>query len=212
MKALDLIASNFHRRDDKPNKRLAQQIVQAYAADWVKELVDNLHHPDKNIQSDCIKTLYEIGELGAADLIAPYVGEFVGLLSSKNNRMVWGAMSALDTIAPVNPSEVFGSLSQIVVAIDSGSVITKDHGVGVLATLSGIEEYKEIALPLLFEQLRTCVAKQLPQYAEKAAAVVAEESINMLISIIHERFEEVETDTRKKRLTKILKQLEKMAK
>ena len=209
MKALDLIASSLHRRDDEPNKRLAQQIAQTHAVDWVKELVANLHNPDKNLQSDCIKVLYEIGELGSADLIAPYTKEFINLLSSKNNRMVWGAMSALDTIAPVNPAEVFSFLSQIVSALDKGSVITKDHGVGILATLSGIDEYAEVATPLLYEQLRVCVAKQLPQYAEKAAKVVTEENRELLISIIYERFEEVETDTRKKRLTKLLKHISK---
>lgn len=209
MRALNHISSAFHRRDDEPNKRLAQQVAQTYAVGWVKELVANLHNPDKNIQSDCIKVLYELGELGSADLIAPYVNNFVGLLSSENNRMVWGAMAALDTIAPVSPADVFSSLAQIVAAIDTGSVITKNHGVSILATLSAMDEYAEVALPLLFEQLRVCVAKQLPQHAEKAAKAVAGEYKELLITIIHERFEEVETDARKKRLTKLIRRMSK---
>lgn len=209
MSVLNHISSAFYCRNEGPNKKLAQQIAQTHADDLVKELVDNLYNPDKSIQSDCIKVLYEIGEHGAAELIAPYADQFIELLSSNNNRMVWGAMSALDTIAAVNPAPIYRSLSQVVEAIDKGSVITKDRGVGVLATLAGIDEYADVAKPLLFEQLRVCVAKQLPQYAEKASMVVKADDKEQLVRIIYERFEEVETDTRKKRLTKLLKKLEK---
>ena len=50
------------------------------------------------IASDCIKTLYEVGYL-KPELIAPYVGDFLKLIKSRENRLVWGGMLALSTIA-----------------------------------------------------------------------------------------------------------------
>ena len=74
----------------KPNIKLAEEIIRSKRHDWVKELVDNLNNKNKDIQSDCIKVLYEIGEHEAPEMNAPYAIDFVRLLESKNNRLVWG--------------------------------------------------------------------------------------------------------------------------
>ncbi|MCX6325711.1 MAG: hypothetical protein NT144_03515 [Bacteroidia bacterium] len=63
MKAIDFIATSLNKRDEKANQELALEIIKGKRHDWIKELVDNLNNKDKNIQSDCIKVLYEIGEL-----------------------------------------------------------------------------------------------------------------------------------------------------
>ena len=151
MKAIDLLATSLNRGDDKPNQELAEGIIKANRTDWVKELVENLSNKDKNIQSDCIKVLYEIGERGAGSMIAPYYKTFGLLLESKNNRLVWGAMYALDSIASVNPSGINSILPAICKAIDKGSVITIDGGVSILAKLTAVKEYTETAFPLLLE-------------------------------------------------------------
>src|SRR5690349_22821742 len=49
-------------------------------------------------RSDSIKVLYEIGTEKPA-LIAKHSQVFTKLLQSKNNRMQWGAMAALDAVA-----------------------------------------------------------------------------------------------------------------
>src|SRR6266513_422108 len=97
MTVLDKLATALNRRDEVPNQELAKEIVRSNDRRAVKELIENLAHKDKNIQSDCIKVLYEVGEREPA-LIAPYYNEFGKLLDSKNNRLVWGAMTALDSI------------------------------------------------------------------------------------------------------------------
>ena len=181
MKAIDLIATSLNRRDNKPNQDLAVEIIQSKRNDWVKELIDNLQHKDKNIQSDCIKVLYEIGERGAAEMIAPYCKDFGKILSSKNNRLIWGAMTALDMITLVNPKGVNDLLPMIIQSIDKGSVITIDHGVGILAKLSGIAEYSDTAFPLLVEQLRKCPPKQLPMYSEKSLIAINSENQKQII-------------------------------
>ena len=207
LKATDLLASSIGRRDDNPNQELAKEIIRLKQYDWVKELVGNLNHKDKNIQSDSIKVLYEIGERGAANMISPYCFEFGEVLTSKNNRMVWGAMTALDMIASVYPKGVRDLLPTIARAIDKGSVITIDHGVGILAKLASIEQYADSAFPLLIEQLKRCPIKQLPTYIEKSEMAINEHNHNLFINLIHSRLPEVDNDSQKTKLNKALNRL-----
>jgi hypothetical protein len=207
MKAIDLLATSLNRGDEKPNQELADGIIKSNRADWVQELVENLNNKDKNIQSDCIKVLYEIGERGAASMIAPYFKTFGDLLESKNNRLVWGAMYALDSIASVNPSDISSILPAICKAIDKGSVITIDGGVSILAKLAAVKEYDETAFPLLLEQLKRCPAKQLPMYAEKSVKAINVANKSQFVDLISERYSEMDRDSQKKRLDKVLKSL-----
>jgi len=125
---------------------LAHQIVRENDAAAVKELIVNLHHKHKGIQSDCIKVLYEIGAANP-DLIAKYYREFGKLLESKHNRLVWGAMMALDTITLREPKGIYGMLSKILkVADTSGSVIARDQAVGILVKLEPSRLTNAIAL------------------------------------------------------------------
>jgi len=195
MKAIDLIATSLNKRDDKPNQDLAIEIIQAKRNDWVKELVDNLQHEDKNIQSDCIKVLYEIGERGSADMISPYCKNFGDILKSKNNRLVWGSMIALDTITLINPKGVYDLLPLIISTIDNGSVISIDHGVRILAQLSSIADYTETTFPLLIEQLKNCPSKQLPMYAEKSMIAINSDNQNQFVDLIQSRISEMDKDS-----------------
>ena len=195
MKAIDLIATSLNKRDDKPNQDLAIEIIQAKRNDWVKELVDNLQHEDKNIQSDCIKVLYEIGERGSADMVSPYCKNFGDILKSKNNRLVWGSMIALDTITLINPKGVYDLLPLIISTIDNGSVISIDHGVRILAQLSSIADYTETTFPLLIEQLKNCPSKQLPMYAEKSMIAINSDNQNQFVDLIQSRISEMDKDS-----------------
>ena len=207
MTAIDLLAFSLGRRDDKPNQDLAVEIIHSKRDDWIKELVDNLRHQDKNIQSDCIKVLYEIGERDAADMIAPYCNDFGELLKSKNNRLIWGAMIALDMITLINPQGVYDLLSLIMSRIDSGSVITIDHGVRILAKLSSIRDYAGTAFPLLIEQLKKCPSKQLPMYAENSVIAVNPANLKQFINLIQSRIPEMDRIFQKERLNKLIKRL-----
>jgi hypothetical protein len=205
MKAIDLLATSLGRNNDVPNQELAVNIIRENRTDWVKELVANLKHKNKMIQSDCIKVLYEIGERGSASMIAPYYQTFGELLESKNNRLVWGAMYGLDSITSISPAEIFSILPAICKAIDHGSIITIDGGVSILAKLAAIKEYSETAFPLLAEQLKRCPVKQLPMYAEKTVKNIRSENWSSFIDIVRQRYNEMEKDSQKKRLDKVLK-------
>lgn len=147
------LASSLGRRDEIPNQQLAQRIAKANDKKSVQELVENLSSMDRNIQSDCIKVLYEIAELKPS-LIAGYVMEFVTLLGNKNNRLVWGAMTALNAMTLENPKAMYAALPKIIAVANSGSVITRDHAVGILIKLASIRQYADKAFALLIEQLK----------------------------------------------------------
>ena len=210
MSVIGYLASSLQRQDDQPNIKLAEEIIRSKRHDWVKELVDNLNNKNKDIQSDCIKVLYEIGEHEAPEMNAPYAIDFVRLLESKNNRLVWGAMTALDTIVKVQPQIIFENLSIIIRSIEKGSVITIDHGVSLLARLSANKECNQNAFPLLMEQLKRCPIKQLPMYAEKAEmAIISKDCKKQFITLIESRFQEMDKESQKVRINKVMKRLQK---
>jgi hypothetical protein len=206
MSILNKLASSLDRRDEKPNQELAKQLSKSGDKKAIKELVDNLSNKDKNIQSDCIKVLYEIGEQ-KAELIADYDKEFLTLLENKNNRLIWGAMTALDCIAGINPKSIYKNLNKILDASDKGSVITKDHGVSILIKLAAIKTYADNALTLLLAEFKTCPTNQLPMYAENAIPVIGDKYKKDFIKVLTSRLGDIEKDTKKKRVEKVIKKL-----
>ena len=206
MSVLDKLACAHGIRNEEPNKELAIEIVEALDKKAVKELVENLTNKDKNIQSDCIKVLYEIGER-KPELIAAYDKEFLELLHHKNNRLVWGAMNALDCIASVNPKEMYRHLVTILDIADKGSVITKDHGVGILTKLSAHKAYSDDTLVLLLDFMKTAATNQLPKYAEDAVPVITEKYKKDFVKVLSSRLPDFDKETKKVRLQKVIKKL-----
>lgn len=207
MSVLDQLATALNRRDEVPNQELARRIVSARDAAAVKELVDNLQNKNKGIQGDCIKTLYEIGYT-SPDLIAGYYKEFGKLLESGNNRLVWGAMMALDTIALQEPKGIHGMLAKILrVADTSGSVIARDHAVGILSKLGTLKPYRRDCTALLVEQLMSCPNNQFPMYAEMSVAVIDADSKKRFQQVFEKRALDLDRDSQKKRVAKVLRKL-----
>lgn len=98
---------------------------------------------------------------------------FIDLLGSRNNRLVWGAMTALALIAPLKRREIFERLGAVLKALERGSVITVDNGVSVLAEIArGGGEYEARVFPLLLRHLASCRPKEVPQHAERAMVCV----------------------------------------
>jgi len=207
MSVLDELATALGRRDEGPNQELARKIVQERDRPAVQELVENLAHKNKGIQNDCIKALYEIGEADP-NLIAKYYKEFGKLLESKNNRLVWGAMMALDTIALKEPKAVYGMLSKILrVADTSGSVIAKDHAVGILAKLGTLRPYKRDCVALLIEQLMSCPNNQFPMYVEMSFPVIDAGNRKRFQQVLETRRQKLDRESQQKRVAKVLKKL-----
>ena len=105
MSALQRIAYFQDRRDEVPNQELAKELAAKKDRKGIQEIAANLWNENSQIQSDCLKVLYEIGYL-QPKLVAPYTGDFLKLLHSRNNRLVWGAMIALSTVADLQADAI----------------------------------------------------------------------------------------------------------
>jgi len=206
MNILDLLSSSQGLKGSEANITLAGELAASENRGAIKELIENLTNRNKRIQSDCIKTLYETGYI-KPKLIAGYYKEFIKLLTSKNNRLVWGSMIALASIADLKQKEIFEVLEPILQTINKGSVITVDAGIGILAKLNSNPDYFNTVDPLLTEQLWKCPIKQLPMYLEKSQICVNKKNKEIYLSIIEKRLPECERDSQKKRLEKVEKQI-----
>ncbi|MCW3120897.1 MAG: hypothetical protein JWQ38_389 [Flavipsychrobacter sp.] len=207
MKIIEQLASSLGRRDEIPNQELAQHIANSKDKSAVKELVDNLSNKSKDIQSDCIKVIYEIGTIDPK-LIADYHADLVKLLDNKNNRLQWGAMTALNSIATEKPEIIFKALPKLVAVAEQGSVITKDNLMAILTKLCAMPKYAADAFALFNEQLLTCPTNQLPMYAENALPIINEKNKATFIKTLTSRLDEIEKDTKRKRVEKVIKKVE----
>ena len=204
MTIINQLASSLGRRDEVPNQELAMKIVKKKDIAAIKELIENLDI--KKLQNDCIKVLYEIGEIDQA-LIAPYYKSFVDLLKSKNNRMQWGAMSALQVIVSAKPHEIYNSLSAIAEAAAKGTVITKDNFVKLLVKLAAVNKYTDDCVQLLLEQISTAPVNQFPSYAEFTLPLVTKENKEAFIRIVSGRAKDTDQESKLKRIKKVLRKV-----
>lgn len=203
MSIIELLSSSQGSRNNDANIALAEQIASTENEQAVAELTGLLRHKDRNIQSDSIKALYEIGYRNP-ELIAPHYSSFLNLLTNKNNRLVWGSMAALTSIAQLKHLELFESLDTIMIAVNKGSVITIDCGVEILAKLNHFDAYHNTTDPLLMEQLSICPIKQLPTYARKALEHIGKHNTEGYRNIISNRLGECEKESQRKKLEKLL--------
>ena len=192
MSALDRIAHFQNRRDEVPNQALARDLASNKDRAGIREIAENLWNKDKGIQADCIKVLYEIGYIDPA-LVANYVEDFIKLLKSRNNRLVWGGMIALGKVADLKADVIFAHLAEIVKVMDTGSVITVDNGVHTLAlAASKGGKYNKAIFPYLLDHLKTCRPKEVPQHAEKTLPTVINlSSKKELVAVLEKRMEDL---------------------
>lgn len=198
------ISSAMGRRDQQPNIELAQELVKTKDVSGIAEIISGLDM-DKATANDCIKVAYEIGCLSPA-LIEEYAEVFIRLLKSRNNRLVWGAMTALSVIAELKAEQIFSSLEEIINAYESGSVITVDSAISVFAGLAKAgPEYEKHIFPIIINHLKTCRPKEIPQHAERYLPALTAEKKDEFISTLNYRIPDL-SDSGKKRIEKVLKE------
>jgi hypothetical protein len=191
MSALERIAHFQKRRDEVPNQELARDLAKGKDHKGIREIAANLSNTNKDIQADCIKVMYEVGYIDPA-LIAAYAEDFVKLLKSRNNRLVWGGTIALGVVADQRPDVVLANLGEINRAMKEGSVITVDNAVQVLArAASAGEKYRKVMFPLLMDHLRTCRPKDVPQHAEKSMSAVTAANREELVTVLTKRIDDL---------------------
>lgn len=191
MSVLDKLAYSLSRRDEVPNQELARDLAAKKDKKGIREVAENLWNKDENIQTDSIKVLYEVGYI-EPKLIAGYTDDFVKCLRSKNDRLVWGGMTALAEVAKVNPDAVFKNLDAIKKAKETGSVITVDNAISTLAyTAAGSKKYNEAIFPYLLKHLSGCRPKEVPQHSEKAMPAVNASNKADFIKVLEKRMEDL---------------------
>lgn len=207
MTILNRLASQQNRKDEVPNIELAQELAHEENLSGIEEIIENLSNKNKSIQHDCIKVAYEIGEI-KPELISKYALTFISLLKSRNNRLVWGGMSALATIAEVSSDTIMEHVETIITAMKTGSVITVDKGVLTLAKLAAVnKQNNERIFPYLLEHLETCRPKEIPQHSESTFLAVTDENKAEFLNVLKQR-DKYLTAPQLKRVKKIYKQLD----
>jgi hypothetical protein len=210
MSVLDKIAFYQNRRDEVPNQEVARTLSQTRDAADIHEIAENLWNKEPNIQSDCLKVLYELGYL-APELVAAYVDDFIRLLENRNNRMVWGGMIALSTIASLEADKIFPHLEEIKQAMEAGSVITNDAGIKTLTEVAARKEaYRTRIVPYLLKRLAASRPVDAPRYAENILNAIGPADKAEFIKILNKWIASA-SPSRLPRLKKVLKQAEKIS-
>ena len=208
MSVLNKIAFFQDRRDEAPNQELARQLADKQDRDGIREIAENLWNKNPNVQSDCLKVVYEIGYLNP-ELIAPYVGDLLMLLKRPNNRLVWGSMIALSTIAEIQAGEIYEHFDDIKQAMEKGSVTTVDNGVKTLAIVaSRSDKHKKKIFPYLLNHLETCRPKDVPQHAEKIVVAVNARNKDEFVGVLEKRMTDM-TSSQATRLKRVIRETEK---
>ncbi|MDW7680143.1 MAG: hypothetical protein SCK70_06235 [bacterium] len=206
MSIIDKLATSQGTKSDVLNQMLAKELADNNDRDGIRVIVENLENKNRSFQSDCIKVLYEIGYIKPV-LITEYVEEFIKLLKSRNNRLVWGSMIALSVISELKAKEIFEQRNIIIKAIEDGSVITSDAGI---KTLSGVashnEKYNKELFPYLIKCLMNCRPKSVPQYSESIFPAVSEKNEKQFIKAVNER-KGILSSSQIKRVDNLLKEL-----
>jgi hypothetical protein len=203
---LNDLSSVLGESDSLSNKERAKRIVKNFDKHEVRELVARLDYQNKGIQSDSIKVLYEIGYL-KPEMLLDYTSNFLTLLDHKNNRMIWGGMIALSTISSLDVKKIYPHLSKITRIAEKGTVITKDAAVTIVINLAKLDEHYEECFPLYLSMLKQSANNQFPMYAEKGISLISTFNKDQFIEIIQLRLQNLEKESQKKRLLKLLSKL-----
>ncbi|MDC8004159.1 hypothetical protein POV27_08860 [Aureisphaera galaxeae] len=204
---LNSLSSNMNRRDEVPNQELAERIAKAKDTEAIPILIDLLK-AKKALQNDAIKVLYEIGEREPS-LIAPYFENFMELLDHKNNRLQWGGMTAINTITLLRKEDVYKNLSLLVELGTLGSVITRDQLMYVLQKMASQPPFRKESMAYIFEILSQSPPNQFPKYAEETLKVISKEDGKVLLEILTNRVSDLEKESSRKRVHKVIRALAK---
>jgi hypothetical protein len=208
MPVIDQISYFQNRRDEVPNQELAKRLAEQRDERGLSEIAAHLGDKNPNVQSDCLKVLYEVGYL-TPELIAPYVEDFLKLVRARNNRLVWGAMIALASIAGLQPETCFAHLAELEEITEYGSVITQDNGIKTLAALAASKpEYRAAIFPFILDHLSRCGSAYLAHRAESVIAAVDEGNKAEFLAGLKQRLPDL-SPAQAKRVEKLMRVLQK---
>lgn len=197
------LAGALDRRDEAPNIELAEDIAGSGDKEAVADLVAVLDRGKTSQRCDAIKVLYEIGDR-KPELVAPHVSAFLKHMTSANNRLVWGSLTALAAICRAEPGKIERHLDDILIAADDGSVIAKDQALSILVTLAADTSRTGKIVPILIGRIASATPNQLPMYAERSLPVIPPEFRKSLGKTLRQRLDEAMPQSKRKRIEAVL--------
>ncbi len=207
MDVISRFSSSQNRRDQGPNRKFALEIAKSQSKESIQKILEILEsNPKKEIERDALLCLAALSEFDPK-LLSGFAERIFPFLSSKTNMSVWGAMISLSGIAPYRLDFMMQNLSQILKAMDEGTVITRDSGFVILIHLFQHPDYRSNIFPLILEQLHSAPDNQLGQYAEKFMDVMSTDHKEELEQVLANRQQYLEKEAHRKRLAKIMKKL-----
>ena len=207
MSTLDRIAYFQGRRDEVPNQELARDLAAREDRAGIREIAEALRHREPNVRSDCLKVLYEIGYL-KPELVAPYAGDFLKLLGSRNNRLVWGAMIGLSTVA-----EIAADRSTRTPPRFNGRWRAAPSSLWMPASWRcrgwprPATTGEPPCCPSLLDFLRSCRPSDVPRHAERVLMAVTAGSKDEFVAVLQARMPLL-TSAQAARLKKVIRQAE----
>jgi len=193
------------RRDRTPNLDLARDLAARDDTAGIREIAENMWNDNKNIHSDCMNVMYELGRVDP-NLITPYAADFIKFLKSKHQNMAQGAIIALSEVAKVKPDFIFKHLDEIKKVKETGSEIGVNKSISALAeTAAANEEYNKVIFPYLLQHILSCPHKEVPEHAERILPAVNENNNFDFIKTLEKRLEELSGSdfTRLKKIIRI---------
>ena len=199
------LSSASGRKDENPNIQLAENISREADPLMVDALFEMLEYGKSKTKNDVIKVIYELGERNPG-LIENYTPILLEKLNDKHTRLVWGSMTALNTVAHLQLDLLLKNINLLKSVMDhSGSVIARDHGFNILVKL--MTKFPQKVWPYVVEVLSNAPINQFATYAEKSANSLPQKEIPIFLEIIRLRYNEMNTEAKQKRLMKLINKL-----
>lgn len=195
------------RRDEEPNVQLAVELAGSKDVDGIARVADIAITGSRQAQQDAIKVLYEIGARDA-ELLRPHAQCILQLIDSRNNRMVWGALTAFAQLARVDATAIANNLDAILAAADAGSVIARDQAVQILIELKARPDLAGTATAHLLARLKSAAVNQLPMYAERIHAALEAQDYPDFREVLTIRLADDMPMSKRRRIEKIVKKME----
>lgn len=136
MEILDQLSSQKGDKTEISNKLVAEKCIANPIL--LTEIVIGLKDKDKKLQSDCIEVFTMVSE-EKPELIVPYAGSIVPLLSNKETKTRWEAAHTLSFIAEKIPDIISSVLPVLQSLIEKDkSTIVRDYAIDTIANYAKV--------------------------------------------------------------------------
>ncbi|MBN34074.1 MAG: hypothetical protein CMM46_04725 [Rhodospirillaceae bacterium] len=104
-------------------------------SDIEMRLASSLGRRDEELNMALAENLCIQADARDRSLLAPHTKLFTRTIRSRDNRVVWGSLTALAAIATLEPEAVFAALDEMLAPAQAGSVIAWDRALDIRAAL-----------------------------------------------------------------------------